>query len=270
MHQVFDNDRIVAVAPVHRLRTHPCIGERGRVGEQFARIGAARRGEHCCGGSLLLDAAVLHHDQPAGAVGRDTEIVGDQQHRGAELPPQRVDQIEDALLHRHVERAGRFVGDDQRRLHLNRNRDQYALLHAAGKLVRILFCAQLRLGQADAPEQFDHARLDRLAVAPAMDLQDLAELGADREHGIERTGRILRDQADLRAADAVQPALRPARNVGAVEQDLAAFDAPVIGEQADDRLRRGGLAGAGFAHQRHHLARLDRERHLMHDPRRLP
>ena len=48
-------------------------------------------------------------------VGDHAQIVADQDHRGAEIGVQRAQQVEDLRLDRHVQRRGRFVGQDQRR-----------------------------------------------------------------------------------------------------------------------------------------------------------
>ena len=83
----------------------------------------------------------------------DAEIMGDQHHRHAGLVAQRGDQREHLRLHRHVERGGRLVREQQARPAGQRQRDRDALRHAAGDLVRIGTQLPLRLGQADAAEQ---------------------------------------------------------------------------------------------------------------------
>ena len=65
------------------------------------------------------------------------------------------DQIEHLRLHRRVERRGRFVGDQQRRLGHHRHGDHHALAHAAGEFVRILREPARRFRNAHALEPFD-------------------------------------------------------------------------------------------------------------------
>ena len=74
------------------------------------------------------------------------------------LPHQR----EDLRLDRHVERRGRLVGDQQRRLAGHRQRDHHALAHAARELVRILAQA-LRRGRN--LHQLEHAQRLRSRAA---------------------------------------------------------------------------------------------------------
>jgi hypothetical protein len=48
-----------------------------------------------------------------------------------------VQQVEDLRLHRHVQRGGRLVEDDERRIVDQRGGDERALLHSAAQLMRI-------------------------------------------------------------------------------------------------------------------------------------
>ena len=61
---------------------------------------------------------------------------------------------DDVLLHDRVERAGRFVGDQQPGPAGDGSCDRHPLLLAAGKLVRVGFSQRRRIRQADAAEQF--------------------------------------------------------------------------------------------------------------------
>ena len=65
------------------------------------------------------------------------EVVADELHRHADLVLQFGHQVEDLRLDRHVERRGRFVGDQQRGAAGQRHGDHHALAHAARELVRI-------------------------------------------------------------------------------------------------------------------------------------
>jgi hypothetical protein len=64
------------------------------------------------GGALFLNLAVAKHQQPVGAFRRQRQIVGDEQHRRAGLPAQRIQQVENPFLYRHVEGAGGLIGND--------------------------------------------------------------------------------------------------------------------------------------------------------------
>ena len=62
---------------------------------------------------------------------------------------QRLQQIEDLGLDRHVERGGGLVGDQQDRVAGKCHRDRGTLAHAAGELVRVLPGTPLGVGDAD-------------------------------------------------------------------------------------------------------------------------
>ena len=79
----------------------------------------------------------IHDGDVVGHFGDHAEIVRDQQHGGADLALQLHDQHQDLRLHRHVERGGRLVGDQEPRAAGERHRDHDALAHAARQLVRI-------------------------------------------------------------------------------------------------------------------------------------
>ena len=82
-----------------------------------------------------------------GDLGHHAEVVGDEQHAGAAPLLQLADQLQDLRLRRHVERRGRLVGDQQRRVEHQGGGDHDALALAARDLVRIDVDQALRLGQ---------------------------------------------------------------------------------------------------------------------------
>ena len=73
------------------------------------------------------------------------------------------EQLEDLRLDRDVERGRRLVGDDERRIHDERHRDDDALPHAAGELVRIFVRALRRRRNADRLEHL-HGAIPRFAL----------------------------------------------------------------------------------------------------------
>ena len=83
----------------------------------------------------------------------DAEVVRDEQNRRPVRGLHRADQSQDLLLHGHVERRRRLVGDDQPRLQARTRSDQHALAHAAGKLMRIAAEHTLRLANMDFFEE---------------------------------------------------------------------------------------------------------------------
>ena len=93
---------------------------------------------------------------------------------------QLAQQVEDLRLDRDVERRRRLVGDDERRLAGERDRDHHALAHAAGQLMRVVARAPRGVGNAHRVEQLDRAGARALAPArAAVHEQRLGNLVAD-------------------------------------------------------------------------------------------
>ena len=114
-------------------------------------------------------------------------------------------------LNRDVERRRRLVGDDQRRLAGDGHRDQHALPHAAGQLVRVVVDACGRRRESAPPRAARSARaFASRARRAAVHEQRFGDLIADREHRVERRHRLLEDERDLGAAHLPHLALRTA------------------------------------------------------------
>src|SRR5215475_748671 len=91
-----------------------------------------------------------------------------------------------------------------------------------------------------------------------------ADLVADPDHRIERGHRLLEDHGDAIAADLAHLGFVEGEQVGTLEQDLAADDAPGrVGYETHDRERTDALAAAGLADDRQRLAALDVEGYVV-------
>ncbi len=135
-------------------------GVRGQVeardrGDQGAAVRVPGAFEDGLGGRVLDEAAGVHDRDPVRPAGDGGEVVADQDGRHPEVAGERLEEVEDLLLHGDVERGGRFVGDEQTRAAGQGHGDDDALAHAAGELVRVLPGAPGGFGDADLPEQFD-------------------------------------------------------------------------------------------------------------------
>ncbi len=91
---------------------------------------------------------------------------------------QAVDEPEDLLLDRDVERGRRLVGDEHAGRGRQRHRDHHALQHAAGELVRVGALHPGGVGQPDVAEHLERARAGALAVY-AVGTERLPDLRAD-------------------------------------------------------------------------------------------
>ena len=151
-----ERDRRVASRP-SRARRHA----RHRRDQHF-RVGMLGRAQHLPRLARLDDPPGLHHRDPIGDLGDHAEIMGDEQHAGAALALQVLDQPQDLRLGGDVEGRRRLVGDQQRGLQHQRHGDHDPLALAAGELMRIGVDQGRGLRQA----HIAHDAEDALAPAP--------------------------------------------------------------------------------------------------------
>ena len=163
-------------------------------------------------------------------------------------------------MHGDVERSGRLVGNDQARIARKRQRDQHALAHAAGQLMRILRQQFAGARQFCRRQHGDRAIAARAAAAVAEPRQVLVELRADGAHRIERSHRRLRDEGDGAAEQRAPRARRHAREVLAFEQQRSGRDRKTGRQELRDGAADHGFAGARFADEPADFSRLKVER----------
>ena len=84
----------------------------------------------------LHDLARVHDRDPVRELEQQREVVRDEEDREAEVALEILDLLEDLALHDHVERGRRLVHDHQLGVERERHRDDHALTHPAGELVR--------------------------------------------------------------------------------------------------------------------------------------
>jgi hypothetical protein len=156
--------------------------------------------EYISRGTFFDDAAGVHHRDALGDLRDDAQIVGDEEQTKLQLAAKAIEQIEDLLLHRDVERRRGFVGDQQVRACGQRHGNHGALAEASGKLVRKLFGARFGFGNRGEPQGIDglafHFGGFKLWLMRANRLFDLR---SDAHHGIQRGHRLLKDHGDFAA-----------------------------------------------------------------------
>ena len=129
----------------------------------------------------------------------------------------------------------------------------------------ILIDTLFRVAQSDLRQQRQHLRFTLYGAAFLMQSQDFSHLRADGFHRIQGVARILRHQANPRAAQAIEAFSGPAADLCAINSDTPAVPARVIRQQANNRLRGGGFTRAGFTDKRQHFAAFDLKTHVVHD-----
>ena len=111
--------------------------------------------EEVGGAGLLDDVAGLEDHDAVGQLGHHAHVVGDEQDGGADPVAQPPEQGEDLGLHGDVERGRRLVGQQQRGLVGQRQREHDPLLLTSGELVGVGVHPLLGVGDLDLGEQLD-------------------------------------------------------------------------------------------------------------------
>ena len=183
-------------------------------------------------------------------MGHHAQVVGDHQVGQAVSLTQGAQQVQDFGLHRHVQRRGGLVQQQDARLQDQRTGNRHALALATRQLVRVAVTVagvQPHLGQ-DGVHPVGHIR-------HAVDTQGLGQRG---EHGVawmQGTIRVLEHHLHLAAALPV--GLFAQRLAGDVQRPVP------VGELACKAAQHGGLAGAGLTDQAKRLAGLNGKRNIV-------
>ena len=224
-----------------------CRGHARCSSEQPARVLVLRGADHLGGGTLLHDLAAVHDDDSVGPLGGEGEVVGDEQNRRAELVGELLHLVQHEALHGDVEGRGGLVGDEKLRATGQRHRDEDALAHAAGELVRVLLEARGGIRDPCPLQQPDGLVARLLSSTSTVHLERLDDLGADLHRRVEVGHRVLRHHPDAAPADRGHRFLPERGQLGAVEPDASGADAAVGGQQPVDRRGESRLARARLA-----------------------
>ncbi len=114
----------------NRLEGHTLAEARQGLDER-CRVGVPGGAEQGVRRRLLDEEAAVEDRDAMADFGNDAEIVSDQDDGHTAGDRHLLQQLENLLLHRHVERRSRLVGNDQLRIRNERRGDNDALFHSA-------------------------------------------------------------------------------------------------------------------------------------------
>ena len=204
--------------------------------------------------ALLDELAGVEHADAVAHLADDPEVVADEEHGRVQLRLQPRDEVEHLGLDGRVEARRRLVEDEERRLGRERHRDDDALLHAAGELVRKAGHHGARIGDLHALERMPR-EVVRGARLLAPDPEDLRHLLADPDRRVQGGAGVLVDHRHRLGAKLPELRLAERERVAAVDAEAAGANAAVAGQVVDDRERRRRLAAARLADEPVGLAR---------------
>ncbi len=181
------------------------------------------------------------------------------------LPAQATQHVEHLGLDGHVERRGRFIGDQQGRVGHQRHRNRNPLTLPAGKLVRILVEAPFRIRNANRAHQLERTSA-RLGPAQAATVQhELGQLFADSNVRRERIHRVLGHHAGQCATHGREAALARTDQLPALQPGRA--QPTTVGrEQAQAGKEQLALSGSRLANHAQALTAVHVERYAAHRP----
>ena len=253
-----------------RLQPLPLLVHARQRLQQGDRIGMLGVAEEVGGGAPFDDFAQVHHRHLVGHVGDDPQIMGDEHDCHVQLGLQPLHQFEDLGFGGHVQRRGRFIGDQQAGVAGKRHRNHHPLAHPAAELVGEGVHALLRQRNMHMLQHFDGDTFcfGRSYILMQQDI--LGDLVADTVDRTERGARLLEDHRDLAAANRAH--LRSCVGklqqihdgaltifVGPGVEDLAADGVTWGPHHPHDRTGCNALAAAAFAHHSQDLPAADRE-----------
>ena len=162
------------------------------------------REEDVIGHADFNDLAAVHNRDPVRNIGHHTQVMGDVNDGHVLLFLQAADQVQNLGLDGNVQGGGGFIADEDLGTAGYGDGDDHALAHAAGKLMRILTVAALRVRNADSFQNPVDFFTGRFALQALMQLHAFLNLVADGFQGVQTGHRILGDHGNLLTAD-LQP-----------------------------------------------------------------
>jgi hypothetical protein len=247
------------------------LSELGPCREQRARVGVKRRAKDLVRGSALDDLARVEHDHAIGALRHNPEIVRDEDQAQTLLGAEAIEQVEHLRLERWVERRGGFVGEHERGLRRDGDRDEHALTQAAGELVGKAPRTFARIGKTHGAKHMLHASRELSPAQVFVQRDRLGDLVAHAHHRVEAGHRVLEDHRDALAAEAPKSGRGEVEDGGFAEGELFGAHLALGAEEAEDRERGHALSRAALADDRDAFALVHREGHVVdhraHGPR---
>ena len=208
------------------------------------------------GTALLHDHAAVHEDDVVGHVAGEGHLVGDDDHRHV-LRGEVTDDLEDLSGQLGIERGGRFVKEQNLRVHCQCPRDGDALLLSSGELIRV---GVLAVGQSHLAQQFAGGR-HHLVLLALLDQQ--RRFGDVLEHGVVGEQVEILEHLSKAGANLLQLAGRridqPAVFLPCGAPVEVAQLAAIHGFQQRGAAQQRGLARAGRPDDGDHLPLIHRE-----------
>ena len=150
--------------------------------------------------------------------------MGDVQNRHGAFFLERLKQLQNLGLHRHIQGRGGLVGDDQGRIACQGHGNHHPLALPAAELMGIIIEAFCCRREADILQQLNAALPQRFAFDMFMNLNGLADLIFNGKNRIERCQRFLEYHGDMIAANFLKIAFAEVEQIFSLKQNFPAGD----------------------------------------------
>ena len=176
----------------------------------------------------------------------NSQIMGDHDHRRLKFRLQILHHIQHLRLNGNIKRRGRFIRQKKSRITCQCHRNNNALLHTTGKLMRIIMISHCRY-----TDFFQH-RLGPCFpfrfFTGIMKHDCLKNLVSDRHGRIQGCHRILKDHSDLIPTDRSHPLFGSREKIFSVVEDFSAANGcRSVRKNPENAFRYGRLSGSGFS-----------------------
>ena len=216
--------------------------------------------ENIPGAACFHDLTRIHDRYPVCRTGHHTQIVRDKNDGRMDLILYIRQQFHDLCLNGHIQCSGGFIGNKEFRVAGKRHGDHGPLAHTTGKLMRILLCPFLRIGDAYLFQAADSLLFSFLGGKLLMQFNGFYDLFAHLSSGIHTGHGILKDHGDFLAPNGLHLLFPGSHNVVLSQTNGAADNTGGRhGVQLHNGLSGNGLAAAGLSHNGQHLSLIHME-----------
>ena len=199
--------------------------------------------------SMLYNSSCIHNADFIANLSHNSQVMGNHQHGGIVLLLQFLHQIQHLRLNGYIQSRRRLISNQKIRIAYKCHSNYYTLLHAAGKLMRIL-CRTLSRNA----NHFQHGLcliqsllFINLLIVKLNFLCDLIAYGHNR---IQRGHWILENHRNMISTDGFHLMLTIFKNVLSLQLNGSSGDfSRRIGNQAQNRKSRCGLSCTSLSHQ---------------------
>ena len=193
------------------------------------------------GGNRLHHPSGVHHQHAVAKAAHQVDVVANKNQPQPARLNQIIQQAQHLQAHRHVQRGGRLIGNDQFRVGNQHHGDHDALPLSAGYFMRIKLINALRLANTHHLQHLQRLCLRLIFASRMMGQPGLGDLLTDADHRIKRIFRVLHNHGDTFAAHATHLRFSKMQQIEVGKLHPAGADAGLFRMQLQQGAPNGGF-----------------------------